>query len=819
MQENEASKKDESELAANEVATQSDAALTVGSGGEITRQTNLASRFAVPFVLLALALLVWGLSLASPLLLDEQFLLQWLKDCRSLTGSSGIQGFMSWHGFAKPDAFGFVSHGFMLTLSFLFGSSAFFFRFVGLLLHVGNSILLFLCCRKIAGKDWFFPIFVSALFAVYPLHFESVVWVPGIPTALASLAFLGAFLTYLTAREKGFNWLYAAVISLLALLSIASTRSMWPAFFAFGLFELFNWMLPPVRGEKQSGDPTLKVISCLLPLVIVGAYCAATGSLMTAFVPDFKLPNLRQEYLSLFFPVNQMNWQKYSAEYRFFYITYGLLSIPAFMGLSLNRQARRVCLLCISFFLLFSLPFVGVGIADSTLYGERFLYLASIGFCMLLGSLLAAPALLQGRWKLAGALAGSAVAIMLLITFGRHCWNEAASNRNSARILKSMQKSLKILAEKNAISLLLVRDLPNKLSRAPELSVRGPVAFDPATGLLRSNPVPDGRLKDLLRKNRMRDAALRWESNLQSFLPLLLPSQKLLWTELDAQKITDRMEPALPFYKNVHLSEDKKELILESNSENGPMLTLYSADLDPLEQDYLYVDAKIDAPTSFAAPRIELHWQTNVHEEFERAERFTYVDAIINDGKVHRYKLSLRSNGWTTGGVPKDIAIGFPAGARVHLQRIGVINAADDIAILNDAQSTQVVDLSRKRFTPPYFNYPYSHELGLIPLSDDADSIKANYSVDHIEGSAGILAELSWPNKSFDDANSNHGSGVCYKTVRQSGNKGELVIPVKGLPGPGVYSLRVIASAANGTYLGQFSDPICFQVPRIPEEN
>lgn len=779
---------------------------------------STVSRFAFPIVILVCIILVWIPSLRSGLLLDEQFLLQWLKQCRSLSGSSGVEGFMSFDGFARPDSWGFVSHGLMLALSAVFGGSAFFFRFVGVLLHAANSIFLFLCCRKISGKDFFFPIFAASLFAVYPLAAEALAWVPGLPIAFACLGFLAAFYLYLSARDKGFNWPYVAAIAVLSALSIGSSRAVWPAFLSFGMYELFSSFLPQTKGEK-SGEPSLRIIASLLPLVIVGAYFAAAGDFMTSFLPDLRLQNLRLEYFTLFFPVNQINWQKYSAEYRFFYITFGLLSIPALLGLSFNRQARRISLLSFLLFLLFSLPFVGVAITDSTLYGERFLYLASVGVCMFLGSLLGASALLQGRWKLAGAMAGSAVAIMFVITFGRHCWNEGAVNMHAARVLKAMQASIKILSEKNGISLVLARDLPSKLSVAPLFSVRGPVAFDPSTGLLRSNPVPDGRLKDLLRNNSMRNASLRWEPNLKSFLPLLLPDQKLLWTELGPEKISERLEPALPFYKNVSLSPDKKEMLLESNSQNGPMITMYSGDLDPLAQDYLCVDAQIDAPTSFAAPRVELHWQTTVHEEYEKAERFTYVDATINDGKVHRYKLPLRSNGWTTGGIPKHIAIGFPAGARVKLQRLSVINVADDLARVQASSSLKLADQSKKRFTPPYFDYPYSQELGLFPLADDADAINVTYDVEHLTDSAGILAELSWPNKSFDDANSNHGSGVCYKTFRQSGKKGELSVPLKGLPGPGVYSLRVIGAAESGSYIGQFSDPLCFQVPKVPQDN
>jgi hypothetical protein len=58
----------------------------------------------------------------------------------------------------------------------LFGREARGFHFTNVLLHAGNSVLLFLLLRMLTGAVWR-SVVVAALFALHPLRAESVVWV------------------------------------------------------------------------------------------------------------------------------------------------------------------------------------------------------------------------------------------------------------------------------------------------------------------------------------------------------------------------------------------------------------------------------------------------------------------------------------------------------------------------------------------------------------------------------------------------------------------------------------------------------------------
>jgi protein O-mannosyl-transferase len=75
--------------------------------------------------------------------------------------------FYNWHPLT------WISH--MLDFQ-LFGLNAGWHHFVSLLFHICNSILLFLLLREMTGSFWK-SLAVAALFALHPLHVQSVAWV------------------------------------------------------------------------------------------------------------------------------------------------------------------------------------------------------------------------------------------------------------------------------------------------------------------------------------------------------------------------------------------------------------------------------------------------------------------------------------------------------------------------------------------------------------------------------------------------------------------------------------------------------------------
>jgi len=79
-----------------------------------------------------------------------------------------------------------VSH--MLEVQF-FGLHADAHHVVSLVLHIANTLLLFMVLRRMTGALWR-SAFVALLFAVHPLHVESVAWIAERKDVLSTLFFL-----------------------------------------------------------------------------------------------------------------------------------------------------------------------------------------------------------------------------------------------------------------------------------------------------------------------------------------------------------------------------------------------------------------------------------------------------------------------------------------------------------------------------------------------------------------------------------------------------------------------------------------------------
>ena len=83
----------------------------------------------------------------------------------------------------------------------LFGLVPWGFRLTNILLHAIDAVLLFAVFRRMTGSLWPSAA-VAALFALHPLHVESVAWICGRTDVLCTLLALGSFLLYRRARTS-----------------------------------------------------------------------------------------------------------------------------------------------------------------------------------------------------------------------------------------------------------------------------------------------------------------------------------------------------------------------------------------------------------------------------------------------------------------------------------------------------------------------------------------------------------------------------------------------------------------------------------------
>jgi protein O-mannosyl-transferase len=248
------------------------------------RGNRTSSRLASVFVCLALIALTWlvfGQTLWHNFVnLDDHV---YVYDNPLITRGLKVDGVINafvhtharnWHPLTT------LSH--MLDCQ-LFGLKAGGHHFTNVLLHTVSVLLLFLLLRQMTGAFWQ-SAFVAALFAVHPLHVESVAWVSERKDVLSGVFFmltLWAYTRYVQTRSIG-RYLTVALFFILGLMSkpmlvtvpcVLLLLDYWP-------LDRFSWDRTRLtRGARLSNrvHPVAPLLVEKIPLFALSALsCIAT---------------------------------------------------------------------------------------------------------------------------------------------------------------------------------------------------------------------------------------------------------------------------------------------------------------------------------------------------------------------------------------------------------------------------------------------------------------------------------------------------------------------------------------------------------------
>ena len=156
-------------------------------------------------------------------------------------------------------------------------------HFTSLLLHTANTVLLFLVLHRMTGALWRSAA-VSALFAIHPLHVESVAWVAERKDALSGFFFFLTIWAYVGYSRRGGKLRYLGVIVFYAF-GLMSKPMLVTLPFVLALLDY--WPLDRItreeekpKGEKRgisavkpvaAGAPILWLVYEKIPLLILAA--------------------------------------------------------------------------------------------------------------------------------------------------------------------------------------------------------------------------------------------------------------------------------------------------------------------------------------------------------------------------------------------------------------------------------------------------------------------------------------------------------------------------------------------------------------------
>jgi Tfp pilus assembly protein PilF len=284
----------------------------------------------------------------------------------------------------------------------IFGSLPFGFHLVNLVLHAAVVLLLFAVTEQLF-QDRLLSLIASGLFALHPIHTESVSWIAGITDLELRFFFLLTFLLYLRlAVPRGetapspLSYIWMLLAYGLALLSKEQALVL-PA-----LAIVYEHFYRPDRATSQFQDKSRRY----LPLCLVAAaYVAFRSFALGGFAPAIWRPSLSWSgvllngialtggYLGkLVWPAHLTAFYVFheSRSIRDPHVLAGLAGLLVCTGLFvwLWRNARPF-----SFALLWMGatlgPVLNARWMPAQVFAERYLYLPSVGFCWLIASAVA----------------------------------------------------------------------------------------------------------------------------------------------------------------------------------------------------------------------------------------------------------------------------------------------------------------------------------------------------------------------------------------------------------------------------------------------
>lgn len=291
----------------------------------------------------------------------------------------------------------------LMTLAYLlcykiFGQLAFGFHLMNLVLHVAIVLLLFIVTEHLF-QDPLLALIVAGLFALHPIHTESVAWIAGITDLELSFFFLLTFLLYLRLADKGRETIpramsYVAMLLAycLALLSKEQALVLPALAIVYEHFYRPGRSAVPFRGKLRLYLPLCltAVAYVVFRLLTLGSFApSAARRAMPWSAVLLNAIALAGSYLG------KLVWPTHLTAFYVFHeirnlrdphVFAGLLALTLCAGLFvwLWRHARPIS---------FAFPWIAATLAPALnarwmpaqVFAERYLYLPSIGFCWLVG--------------------------------------------------------------------------------------------------------------------------------------------------------------------------------------------------------------------------------------------------------------------------------------------------------------------------------------------------------------------------------------------------------------------------------------------------
>jgi tetratricopeptide (TPR) repeat protein len=274
------------------------------------------------------------------------------------------------------------------------GFSPWVYHLVNLLFHAANSVLVLLLAtwfleRGCNGSARQVALIAALLFATHPIHSEPVNWAGGMPDLSFSLFYLLAFYCYIHSTDREDQPLLLRCLSLLgfalALVSKEPALTLPVILFAHD----YSFRSDRLSTILRRLVPYLVIATAYLAVrlaVLGGATVSVAGPPFHEWIPD--VFSIFARYLGmLLLPIGLNAYHSHSPAESFLdgSVLIGAgVTIVFIASLIVAFRKSSVVFLSLSFIIIPLLPALYIPAISGTPFSERYLYLPSFGFVMLL---------------------------------------------------------------------------------------------------------------------------------------------------------------------------------------------------------------------------------------------------------------------------------------------------------------------------------------------------------------------------------------------------------------------------------------------------
>jgi Flp pilus assembly protein TadD len=357
----------------------------------------------------------------------------------------------------------------------LFGNSPGMLHVVNVILHFLNTVLAFVVFRRMTGAYW--PsAFVAALFAVHPMHVESVAWISERKDLLSTAFWLLSIWFYVRWNEEGASpWtgLYFASLGMFALGLMSKPMVIT---LPFVLLLLDIWPLERIReGGRQTYVRLIVEKAPFFALSIASAFVTVAAQRTVSAVEsltilplDVRIQNAVLSYAkyisSAFFPARLAVWYPYDRELGVVEVGAAALLLTAVTAVCVWQFSRRKYLLVGWLWFVGTLvPLIGIVQVGGQSMADRYTYLPYFGLFIMVafGAAELADRFRLDRRLVATAAAASIIALAIPAYFQTTYWRD--NNTLYTRTLSVTENNF--LIEQNYCHALMEQDRLDEAER------------------------------------------------------------------------------------------------------------------------------------------------------------------------------------------------------------------------------------------------------------------------------------------------------------------------------------------------------------------